>query len=76
LEEAFAGDAALRLAISKTRRNWRSSRPYDVTKLLLFIQADRVFGEFATELRAVLARRIAATFESLAGAKDAGRSGG
>ena len=70
LEEAFAGDAAFALGVFEDAAELTLQQAVDITKLLLFVKADRVLREFAAELRAVLARRIRTLFVSLGGAED------
>jgi metallophosphoesterase superfamily enzyme len=54
LEEALAGDAALLLGDLEHAAELTLEQAVDVTELLLFVEADGVFGNFAAHLRAVL----------------------
>ena len=69
LQEALAGDAALLLGDLEDATELTLEQAVDVAELLLFVQADGIFRDLAAKLRTVLSGRIAASFESFAGAE-------
>jgi hypothetical protein len=70
LEETLAGDAALLLGDGEDAAELALEQAVDVAQLLLLVEADGVFGEFAPGLGAVLAGGKIAALKRLAGAKD------
>jgi hypothetical protein len=70
LEEAFAGDATFAFGVFEDATELALKQTVDITQLLLFVETNRVLGEFAAELRAVLAWWISALFVCLGGAEN------
>jgi hypothetical protein len=66
LQKTFAGDATFLLRDFEHAPELALEKPVDVTELLLLIEANRVFGKFAAELRAMLTRRVPTAFEGFA----------
>ena len=70
LQETLAGHATLTLGDLEDAAELAFQEAVNVAELLLFVEADGVLRDLAAGLRAVLAGRIAAALERLAGAED------